>query len=125
MIIEAAEWTISGTGYLGLGTWFARGQSVQCWKVARKRYTQTRTQEQGWRELIAVRVLLWPLYGTGRVITKICEKPIIENQQQLAEAKASLEEWTDAEKYAVDDVSEGIARLEAARHRKRILELEA
>ena len=127
MIWNILEWVAGGSLYTGVGAGFARTQSKRCWKSARRRFTETANQEQGWRELIAIRVLLWPLYLPGRVIIRICEKPIAAAQAELAETKAALEEWTDNEKFAVDDRGEMIARSEKRRlaERVRILELEA
>lgn len=125
MIVEAVEYTGGAAAYLGIGAGFARTQSVRCWKAARRRYHQTPNQEQGWRELIALRVLFWWAYLPGRAILRACEKPVAAAQAELAETKASLAEWTDTEKFAIDSTGEKIARMEVDRLKKRVLELEA
>jgi hypothetical protein len=125
MILDILEWVVGGSVYTSVGAAFARTQSKRCWKAAKRRFNETKNQEQGWRELIAIRVLLWPLYLPGRVIIKICEQPVVAAQAELAETKAALAQWTDDEKFAVDDRSEMIARAEKRRLTQRILELEA
>jgi len=124
MIFTILEWAGVSAGYLGAGTWFARTQSVDCWKRAKRRYNSTRNQKQCYYTQVGVRVTLWWLLGVCRLIIRVVEKPVAQAQEELAAAKLALEEWTEAEKFALDDRSESNAKLEKERHKRRVLELE-
>lgn len=124
MIVTILEWVGGTAGYLGFGTLFARTQSVDCWKRAKHRYQTTRNQKQCYYTQVGVRVLLWWLLGVCRLIISVVEKPVAAAQEELAAAKMALEEWTQSEKFAIDDRSESNARLEKERFKARVKELE-
>lgn len=124
MIFTILEWTGLSTGYLGAGTFFARTQSIPCWKRAKSRYNTTRNQNQCYYTQIGVRVAFWPLLGVCGLIIKVVEEPVAAAKVELEDTKKRLDEWTETEKFAVDDTGEEIAKLEVARLRKRVLELE-
>jgi hypothetical protein len=122
--LSIAEIAGGALGYGGIGTVYAHRQSVRCWKAAVRRYRQSANQRQGWRELLAIRFFLWPLYLPAGLIEKFCEAPVAAMQAELADTKSKLDEWTEHEKFAIDNTGEAIAKLEVARLKKRVLELE-